>query len=203
MAGFEREALLLTSEQPVDFQREIATTVVSAGRYESDGFPCSLELGRRGRAQQGPQIGNVLWTLHVITGQDLQGNQVTGPCDGHPQLRQQFDRLGISHDLRFDSGRGEQEIDNRGVELAGGSEADRREPPYGLLLDDSFDAVTLGTQVVDECFGLVIAGQCNHEIGISRKPRFSSNGDGQAADERERDPGLSELGADLSKGGLE
>ena len=158
MAGFEREALLLTSEQPVDFQREIATTVVSAGRYESEGFTCSLELGWRGRAQQGPQIGNVLWTLHVITGQDLQGNQVTGPCDGHPQLRQQFDRLGISHDLRFDSGRGEQEIDNRGVGLAGGSEADRREPPYGLLLDDSFDAVTMGTQVVDEGFGLGISG---------------------------------------------
>ena len=87
--------------------------------------------------------------------------------------------------------------------LAGGGESDRCESPDGLLLDDSFDAVTLGTQVVDECFGLGIAGQCNHEIGISRKPRFSSNGDGQAADERERDPSLSELGTNLAKGGLE
>jgi hypothetical protein len=34
-------------------------------------------------------------------------------------------------------------------------------------------------------------------------PLFSSNGDGQTADERELDLGLSELGADLTKSGLE
>ena len=61
----------------------------------------------------------------------------------------------------------------------------------------------MGTQVVDEGVGLSIAGQCDHQIRVSGKPRFSSNGDGQTADERKRDPGLSELGADLTKGGLE
>jgi len=116
--------------------------MVSARRNEREGLPCSLELGRRGHCQQGPQIGNVLWTLHVITGQDLQGDQVAGPGDAHPQLRQKVDRLGIG-------------------------------------------------------------GQSNNQVRVSRKPRFSSNGDGQTADERERDSGLSELGADLTKGGLE
>ena len=43
--------------------------------------------------QQGPQIGNVLWTLDVITGQDLQGDQAAGPGDAHPQLRQKVNRL--------------------------------------------------------------------------------------------------------------
>ncbi len=71
------------------------------------------------------------------------------------------------------------------------------------LFDNSFDAVVMGTQVVDQGFGLGIGGQRNNQIRVSRKPRFSSNGDGQTADERERDPGLSEFRADLTKGGLE
>jgi len=177
--------------------------MVSARRNEREGLPCSLELGRRGHCQQGPQIGNVLWTLHVITGQDLQGDQVAGPGDAHPQLRQKVDRLGIGHHLRFDPRRGEQEVDNRGLGLTGARESDRCEPPDGVLLDNSFDAVITGTQVVDEGFGLGIGGQSNNQVRVSRKPRFSSNGDGQTADERERDSGLSELGADLTKGGLE
>ncbi len=196
-------ARLLAWEQPVDFQREIAATVVSAGRDEREGFPGSLELGRRGHAQQSPQIGNVLWTLDVVTGQDFQGDQMAGPGDAHPQLWQEVDRLGIGHHLRFDPRGRKQKIDDWGVGLAGGSKSDRREPPHGLLLDDSFDAVTMDTQVVDEGFRLGVAGQRNHKISISRKPRFSSNRDGQTADERERNPGLSELGADLAKGGLE
>ena len=56
---------------------------------------------------------------------------------------------------------------------------------------------------MDERFGLGIGGQRHNQIRVSRKPRFSSNRDGQSTDERERDPGLSELGADLAKGGLE
>jgi hypothetical protein len=59
------------------------------------------------------------------------------------------------------------------------------------------------TQLVDEGFGLGIGGQRNNQIRVSRKPRFSSNGDRQTPDERERDPRLGELAADLTKGGLE
>jgi len=177
--------------------------MVSASRNEREGLPCPLELGRRGHCQQRPQIGNVLWTPHVITGQDLQGDQVAGPGNAHPQLRQKVDRLGIGDHLRFDPRRGEQEVDNRSLRLTGGNESDRSKPPDGLLLDNSFDAVIMGTQVVDEGFGLGIGGQRNNQIRISRKPRFSSNGDGQTADERKGDSGLSEFGADLTKGGLE
>lgn len=196
-------ARLLTREQPVYFQREVAAPMVSTGRNEHERLPCSLELGRRSHGQQGPQIGNVLWTRHVITRQDLQGDQVAGPGDAHPQLRQKVDRLGIGHHLRFDPRRREQEIDNRSLRLTGGNESDRGKPPDGLLLDSSSDAVAMGTQVVDQGFGLGIGGQRNNQIRVSRKPRFSSNGDGQTSDERERNPGLSELRADLTKGGLE
>lgn len=133
---FEAEQLaarLLTWEQPAELRRETAAAMVSAGRNEREGLPCSLELGRRGHCQQGPQIANVLWTLHVVTGQDLQGDQMAGLGDAHPQLWQ--------------------EVDNRGLGLTGGSESDRREPPDGLLLDDSFDAVIMGTQVVNSELG--------------------------------------------------
>ena len=41
---------LLTGEQPVYLRREIAAPMASTGRDERDGFPCTLELGRRGRA---------------------------------------------------------------------------------------------------------------------------------------------------------
>ena len=80
-------------------------------------------------------------TLHVIAGQDLEGDQVAGLGYAHSQMRQKVDRLGIG-------------------------------------------------------------GQRNDQIRVSRKPRLSSNRDGQTADERERDAGLRKLGADLAKGGL-
>ena len=46
---------------------------------------------------------------------------------------------------------------------------------------------------------------CVQPVHLRREiaPLFSSNGDGQTADERELDLGLSELGADLTKSGLE
>ena len=119
--------------------------MVSAGRNERQRRPRSFELGRRGHGKQGPQIGDVLRTLHVITGQDLQSDQVAGPGNAHLQVRQKLDPLGIGHDLRFDPGRGKQEIDNRSLRLAGGKESDGSKPPDGLLLDNSFDAVVLGT----------------------------------------------------------
>src|SRR6185436_16560875 len=78
-----------------DLQREIAATMVSAGGNQREGVPCSLEFSRRDHGQQGPQVSDVLWTLHIITGQDLQGDQVAGPGNAHPQLRQKDDRLGI------------------------------------------------------------------------------------------------------------
>jgi len=74
--------------------------------------------------------------------------------DAHPQLRQEVDRFGIGPHLRFDPRRREQEVDNRGLGLSERSEPDRREPHDGLLLDDSLEAVFMGTQVVDEGFGL-------------------------------------------------
>ena len=78
-------------------------------------------------------------------------------------------------------------VDNRSLQLTGAKESDRGRPPDGLLLDSSFDGVFMRTQLVDEDFGLGIGGQRNN----------------QTADERERDPGLAELAADLPKGGLE
>jgi hypothetical protein len=71
------------------------------------------------------------------------------------------------------------------------------------LLDKSFDAVAVGTQIVDEGLGLGLGGQRNNQIRVPRKPRLSSNRDSYPADEREGDPGLRELDADLTEGGLE
>lgn len=61
----------------------------------------------------------------------------------------------------------------------------------------------MGTQAVDEGFGLGIGGQRYDQIRVSRKPRFSPNGDRQTPNERERYSGLSEFDADLTKRGLE
>ena len=177
--------------------------MVSTRRDQREGLSCPQDLGRRGHSQQGPQVDNVLWPPDIITGQDLQGDQMAGSSDAHPQLLQQVDRLGIGHDLRFDSRRGEQEVHDWSCWIARRGQSNRCEPPDSLLLDDSFDAVATGTQAVDKGFGCGIAGQRHRQIRISCEPRFGSNRDGQTADKGERDPSLTELAADLTKGGLE
>jgi hypothetical protein len=69
--------------------------MVSARRDHREGLSCPQDLGRRGHSQQGPQVSNVLWPPDIITGQNLQRDQMAGSRDAHPQLRQQVDRLGI------------------------------------------------------------------------------------------------------------
>lgn len=170
--------------------------MVSTGRNQRERLSCPPELGGRSDVEQRSQINEILWTPHIVAGKDLQGDQVPRPGDAHPQLRQEVDRLGIGHHLRFDPRRREQEIHDWRSWLTGECEPDGRESSHGFLLDEGFDAVTTGSKAVDEGFGLCIGGQCDGQIRIAREPRLGPNGDSQAADERERDVGSGELGGD-------
>ena len=51
-----------------------------------------------------------MWTCHVVTGENLQSNEVCRRRDTDAQLRQQLDRVGFGNNLGLDSGRCEQEI---------------------------------------------------------------------------------------------
>lgn len=172
--------------------------MVSTGRNQRERLSCTRELGERGDAEQRSQVHQILRTPHVVAGQDLQGDQVPSPSDAHSQLGQDVDRLGIGHHLRFDPRRREQQVHDWSSWLIGECEPDGRKPSDGFLLDDGFDAVITSSKAVDEGFGFCIGGQRDGQICISRESRLSSNGHGQAADERERDVDSDEIGVDLT-----
>jgi len=125
------------------------------------------------------------------------------PGDAHPQVWQKLHHLGLGHYLRFDPRRREQEIHDRCSWLGRERESDRREPSNGFLFDDGFDAVLTGLKLVDEGLRLRVGGQRDGKIRISREPWLGANGNGQAADDRERDVSLGEVGADSTEGRFE
>jgi hypothetical protein len=82
-------------------------------------------------------------------------------------------------------------------------ESHRRDPADSLLLHNRFDAVVAGPQTVNESFGLRIARQRNCEVGIPGKPGCGTRGNGEAANQCERDVGFSEVCVDLAQGRFE
>jgi hypothetical protein len=80
----------------------------------------------------------------------------------------------------------------------GAREPHRREPPDGLLLHNRCDAVVAGAKTVNQRFSFRIARQSDRQIGVSRKPRFRTRGNGQTANQGEGDVGFSEVGVDLA-----
>jgi hypothetical protein len=71
------------------------------------------------------------------------------------------------------------------------------------MFDNGLDAVVACAKLMDQRFRLSIACQGDREISISREPRLSPDGNGQAANQREGDVGSCEVGADLAQSGFE
>src|SRR5450759_4225740 len=62
-------------------------------------------------------------------------------------------------------------------------ESHGRQPPYGVLLDNSLDAVVVCTKLANQGFRFCVARQRDSEINISREPRLGADGHCQAADQ--------------------
>ena len=80
---------------------------------QDEPLPCAGQFDWRSSAEQSSQVADILRPRHVITRQHLQGDQVSDSGNAHLQLRQKFEHFGVGHDLRFDPGRGEQQVDDR------------------------------------------------------------------------------------------
>ncbi len=71
-----------------------------------------LDQGRGIRTgQQRGEVHAVVRTRAVVSREDLQGDEMAEPSDRYPEPWYDLDRLRRSHDLGFDPGRGEEQID--------------------------------------------------------------------------------------------
>src|SRR5205814_6717287 len=111
--------------------------------------------------------------------------------------------LGVGNDLLLDARRCEQQIDDRRFRLARTSESYRRQAADSLLLDDGRDRVASAAERVDQCLSARVVGYGNRHVGVSREPRFGTDGNGQAADERKCDAAFGEIGVNLAQCGFE
>jgi hypothetical protein len=139
-----------------------------------------------GSIAYGPEIHEILRTRDVVAGEDLQRDQMPGSGNPDRDAAQQFDRLSVGYDLALDSGRREEQIDNRRVGWTGARQSDCREPPDSVLLDNRVDAVIAGSQTADETFSLGIIRHRHGEIGIARESRLGTRRDGEAPNKCER-----------------
>ena len=99
-------------QQLVQVRDETAAAVIASGGNQGERMPRTIQLGLGGDAQQCSEIDEILRAGHVVAGQHLECNQVSRRGDAHRQTWQEIEDLGLGHDLRFDPGRGEQQIDD-------------------------------------------------------------------------------------------
>jgi hypothetical protein len=78
--------------------------MVSTLRNQRQRISRSSEIGARGGAKERSKISNILWTIDIVSCEDLQGNQMgrVGNADTH--TRHQLHLLGLSDNLGLDAG---------------------------------------------------------------------------------------------------
>jgi len=112
--------------------------VVPALRNQRERLPRTGEIDGRRSAKQRPKIADVLRTADVVSGENLQGNQMRRRGNAHRQLRQQLDVVGFSDNLALDARRGKQQVDDRARRLRRPRKPYARETPDRRLLDQGF-----------------------------------------------------------------
>jgi hypothetical protein len=86
-----------------------------------------VKIGGARHAEKGAQVDPVLRPSAVVSGQQLQRQQVTRACDRHPKPGQDFQNLRRFGDLRLDPRRGKLHVENdAGLTLTRRKEARRR-----------------------------------------------------------------------------
>ena len=125
------------------------------------------------------------------------------PSDRHPEARDGLDRLRRGHDLGFDPGRGEKQVDNRPADIrTGGREPDGRQAPGDVLFDRRDDSPVVPMERVNERLGVAVAGNEHGEIGVAREPRLGTGRHREAPDQREATAEVLEVGDDATKRGF-
>jgi hypothetical protein len=103
---------VLPAQQSLQFGLEITSAVVPSFGYQPE---CGSRAGdvNTGRdAKKSSQIAGILWASDIVSGKDLQRNQVSRRRDANTELWQQLDVVGFRHNLGLDSRRCKEQIND-------------------------------------------------------------------------------------------
>src|SRR3954453_12878220 len=148
--------------------------MISASGDQSERGSRSGDVERGRDAKKGSQIAGILWASDVVSGQDLQGDQVS--CGRHPnnELWEQFDFVGFRHNLLLDSGGRKEKIDDRTGRLQRSPEPRCCEAPHGILLDDRFELVARTPKHSNERLRFSVARYGNRKVSVPGESWFGA-----------------------------
>ena len=182
---------------------QIASTMKPAPRDERERVSRLAQCRGIGTGQQGGEVHAVLWARAIIAREHLQGDEMAEPSDRHFEARHGLDRVRRGYDLGLDSGRGEEQIDDRPADvLTRGREPDGRQASRDVLFDGRDDAPAAPLEVADERLGVAIVGNEHREIGIARESGLGASRHRQAADQREPTAEIPEVRDDTTERGF-
>jgi hypothetical protein len=189
---------MVRAQQPLEFGLELTSAMVPAigDQPECGARSGDVDTGRH--SKKSSQIADILWTSDIVSGKDLQGNQMCRRCDANTELWQQLDFVGFRHNLRLNSGRREEQVDDGTGGFWGSPEPRCREASHRLLLNDCFDLVAGTTKGSNESFRFSVAGYGNGNISIAGESRFGACGNCQPTDQREEVASRGNINADLT-----
>lgn len=96
--------------------------------------------------------------------------------DWDTEARNCLDRLRRGHDLGLDSGRSEEQVDDRAVGvLACEREPDGRQALRDVLFDRGDDTPATCLEIADETLSVAIVGNEHRKIGIPRQTRLGAD----------------------------
>src|SRR5437773_1535276 len=103
---------MVRAQQPLEFGLELTSAMVPAigDQPECGSRSGDVDTGRH--SKKSSQIAGILWTSDIVSGKDPQGNQMCRRCDANTELWQQLDFVGFRHNLRLNSGRREEQVDD-------------------------------------------------------------------------------------------
>jgi hypothetical protein len=147
----------------------------------------TLQLGSVGYEQQRPEV-DVILRSSLVTGQQLQRDQVTSRRNGHMDPRKYLQCRCGAHDLRLDPRGGEQQIHHRSDRcLRPATEPHRGQTLQAVVLKP-LDDLERRHQACRELLGRHIIGDGHGEVDVAGEPGLGPDGDRQSPDQRERRP---------------
>lgn len=141
-----------------------------------------IEVSGIRHLDEGSQIDGILGAGHVVACQQLERDQMTDPRYRQNKGGEHFDPLGRLRYLRFDTGGGEEQIDD--VVARTQRQAHGGQSVGDVLLDCREYLVAIVSERTHNCLGSVVAGDRYHKIDISGEPRLAPNRDAKPSDQR-------------------
>ena len=191
-------------DEPLQIPGKISTSLEATRVNQGDGTACSVEVGGLRHAEQLDHIDLILRSGAVVSGEQLQRQEVAKAGDRDPQPGQDLQRLGGFNDLELDSGRCKQDVEHAaGLAFTFRGEARGGEAPGGFLFHEREDAVAPSLERVDRLLGGLVTRDGDDEVDVPSETGLGPHRHGEAPDQRPSEAEVGHVEDSRAEDGLE